>query len=378
MRFIAILLIISLSQLTRGQNIRINYTDTVLYEDYQTNNFTFPQKFNAYELFIIENNQYRLKRINKESNSIAFAKLDKTLTAFELNSAFYMAKTKNKNASCGFVLHGQSTGKGAILIEVNRKGRLKVSKRFDGQTRYLSGTPKEQGWIKTKAINKGGRNTIKVKVAKGYYDIYFNGKHAYTAFDPQFKQGKVGFYVNANSEMVVYNFLILEQKKGLEVPVDNPGGSLTVKPGGIADPEFQEVIKLFKVKIDEQEAQIKVLQKDLDRCKSTLNYDTTMVANFKTITANNRILTQKLDSTTRALKAANKRLKYLESLKEDIEKGSNGDLVLNLTSILATIKEENKSLKSEVSVLQISNTELKKDNEVLLREVERLKYRLGE
>ena len=364
--------------MTRGQNIRINYTDTVLYEDFQTNNYTFPQKFNSYELFIVENNQYRLKRLKKESNSIAFAKLDEELETFELNSTFYLEKSKNKKASCGFVLHGQSTGKGAIIIEVNRKGRLKVSKRFDGQTRYLSGTPKEQGWIKTKSINKGGKNTIKVKVAKGYYDIYFNGKHAYTAFDPQFKRGKVGFYVNAESEMLVYNFLVLEQKKGLEVPVDNPGGSVTVNPGGITDPSFQEVIKLFKVKIDEQEAQIKILQKDLDRCKSTLNYDTTMVANFKTITENNKILTRKLDSTSRALTVATKRLKYLESLKEDIEKGSNGDLVLNLTSILATLKEENKSLKTEVSTLQITNAELKKDNEVLLREVERLKYRLGE
>ena len=81
----------------------------------------------------------------------------------------------------------------------------------------------------------------------------------------------------------------------------------------------------------------------------------------------------KLDSTTQALNQNQNRLAYLESIKEDVEKGSNGDLVLNLTSILAELKKENKSLKKEQVAYKNKNEQLKEDNKILLREIDRLK-----
>ena len=107
-----------------------------------------------------------------------------------------------------------------------------------------------------------------------------------------------------------------------------------------------------------------------------LNYDTTLVARSSELEINNRILSNKLDSTSKELTRNKKRLIYLESLKEDIEAGSNGDLVLNLTTILAEVKNDNKKLKTEAGALKTTNDQLKKDNEVLLREIERLKYML--
>ena len=80
------------------------------------------------------------------------------------------------------------------------------------------------------------------------------------------------------------------------------------------------------------------------------------------------------DSLSRELNKSKKRLSYLESMKEDVEKGSNGDLVLNLTSILAESTKENKSLKQNVSAMEQENTSLKDTNKILLREIERLKY----
>ena len=56
---------------------------------------------------------------------------------------------------------------------------------------------------------------------------------------------------------------------------------------------------------------------------------------------------------------------YLESLKDDIEAGSNGDLVLNLTTILAEVKNENKSLKQQLAESDKEKEGLKTDNVVL-------------
>ena len=105
-----------------------------------------------------------------------------------------------------------------------------------------------------------------------------------------------------------------------------------------------------------------------------LTYDTTLLTKSTRLESENRILNKTLDSTSFALRKANKRLKYLESMKQDIEQGSNGDLVLNLTSILTGIKRENQTLKITTEELAKSNAQLKKDNAVLLRELERLKY----
>ena len=104
-----------------------------------------------------------------------------------------------------------------------------------------------------------------------------------------------------------------------------------------------------------------------------LNYDTTIVARASFLEVENKVLLYKLDSTTRILNQNQKRLVYLESIKEDVENGSNGDLVLNLTSILADLKSENKSLKKNQKDYTNTNKQLKEDNKILLREIDRLK-----
>ncbi|NNJ54605.1 MAG: hypothetical protein HKP14_00655 [Bacteroidia bacterium] len=375
MRIISFAIIISLSLLTKGQNVFTKFQDTVLHDNFVSNQYNFPQKYNALELFIVENDQYRLKRINDNSYSISYAKLENDISSFEIRANILLVRTKNKKASGGLVLHGQSAGNGAIVFEINSKKRFKISKLFDNQLRYLSGTPKEQGWVKSSAINKKGRNEIRVVTEGGYYDLYINNKHVYTAYDNQFVEGKVGFYVNASSELLVYDVLVKKKKKG--VIEQEIGGSDSSGGGSISDPSFQEVIVLFKAKIDEQQIEINNLKKENDKCRSMLNYDTTLVTKAQEYQINNQILTHKLDSTSSELRKAQKRLVYLESVKEDIEKGSNGDLVLNLTTILAELKKENKDLKQESADIKAVNAGLKKDNEVLLREIDRLKYMLN-
>ena len=137
--------------------------------------------------------------------------------------------------------------------------------------------------------------------------------------------------------------------------------------------EFQEVILIFKTKIDNQQAIIKKLKKQVDKYRSMLNYDTTIIARVSLLEVENKTLSYKLDSTTRVLNQNQKRLVYLESIKDDVENGSNGDLVLNLTSILADLKRENKLLKKNQVDYSNIKKQLKEDNKILLREIDRLK-----
>ncbi len=374
MRIIAFGLIISLSLLTKGQNVFTKFQDTVLIDNFSENRYQFPQKYNAFELFIIENNQYRLKRISESSHSVSYAKIDKPLESFEVISTIQLVKTKNKMASGGLIVHGQTIGNGAIIIEINGKKRFKVSKMYEGQMRYLSGSTKGDGWVKSSAISKKGKNKIMLKVENGYYDLYINNKFVYSAFDNQFVDGNFGFFINGASEMTVSDILVKQEATGFGLATGNP--SDTSKGNSLADPSFQEVILVFRTKIDQQQAEIERLQKEVDQCKSMLNYDTTLLSKANQLEIDNEELSLKLDSASNALTIANKRLKYLESFKEDIENSSNGDMILNLSNILADIKVENKELTQKAARLEAQNAGLKKDNEVLMREIDRLKYML--
>jgi hypothetical protein len=376
MRLLSFVLIISLSHFTNGQNIFSNFTDTVTYDNFETNKYNFPQKYTALELSIIENSQYRIKRSSNDGKSISYLKLDDPLYAYEVSATLEVPKGNSKTASGGLVLNGQTAVNGAILLEINNKKRFRVSKIYNEQSRYLVGNPKDNGWVKSKKLNKGGKNVVGVKVEDGYFDIYFNGIYAYTAYDTQFEDGRVGIFASANSEIIATNFLVKKKKSKLTGTVTSDNDQQDDSNNDNSDPAFQEVILFFKTKIDQQQVTISSLQTEVDRCKSMLNYDTTLVARSTELELNNRILSNKLDSTSRELTRNKKRLIYLESLKEDIEAGSNGDLVLNLTTILADVKRDNKKLKTEAGALKTTNDLLRKDNEVLLREIDRMKYML--
>lgn len=54
-----------------------------------------------------------------------------------------------------------------------------------------------------------------------------------------------------------------------------------------------------------------------------------------------------------------KRLEFLESMKADLEKSSNGDLIINLTQLLAAEKNENAELKNELTKVKERNADLK-------------------
>ncbi|MGB1038208.1 MAG: hypothetical protein ACPGYY_06130 [Bacteroidia bacterium] len=361
-----------MSQFTKGQNVFTTFPDTLVYDDFSSESTSFTQKYNTYELSTIEKGLYRLKRLSGENQSISYFKYSEPFYSYEISTTLEIVKSK-PSPSGGLVLHGQSTVVGGLFIEFNNERHFRAYKLTSLGTRLLSGSAETDGWIKTKCLNKRGKNKITAKVKDGYVDLYFNDDYTYTIFDVEFDNGKIGILANANSEIMAHDFLILKEKSLIDKVVKGDDDNADQNEG---DPAFQEVILIFKTKIDQQQKEITTLQSELDQCKSMLNYDTTLVNRAQELEASNKSLSHRLDSTTKMLEVNKKRLEYLESMKEDIENGSNGDLVLSLTEILTGIKKENKSLKKSSQAKTIENAQLKKDNAVLLREIERLKYLL--
>jgi len=373
MRFLSFVFIITLSHFTKGQNVFSKFPKISVQDNFETNNNNLPQKYNSQEISIIENGNYRIKRISNLGRSISYLKMDKELFTYSVSATISIAN----GTGGGLILNGQSTINGGIFVELNGKKRFRIIKTSGEQVRLLSGKPKDQGWVKSSNINKKGYNELMVRVEDGNYDIYINGKFTYTTFDDQYKSGRVGIVADAASELFVSEFTLMTKADALTSGLSGSGGNDGTQSSNSGDPAFEEVVLIFKTKIDQQQVTINTLQREVDKCKSMLNYDTSLVTRSAYLEQNNRTLSFRLDSTTRELSKSIKRLEYLESMKADIEKGNNGDLVLSLTSILANVKKENAALEAEHKKAQDRNAILKKDNEVLLREIERMKYMLN-
>lgn len=355
---------------TYGQNVSIDFNDTLVYENFKLNtSAAFPQKFNTVELSIFENGTYRIHRMAPEGKSILYLKEKQLPEQYELSSTLTLSKM-TENAAGGIVCHASSTPNSALFFEINTNRKFRILKLIDNELLFLSGDAKDNGWVKNQAIEKLDPNVITLKTANGYSDFYINGTFIQSIYDFQLQAGKVGFVVGPKSEIVVEDLLIKHAQKKL-ITIDDT--SPTNKTIDNQNNDFKEVILLFKTKIDKQQLTIAELQKEVDKYRSMLNYDTTLISRASGLEKENAQLASKLDSTTQALLVKESRLAYLESMREDIEKGSNGDLILNLTLILAELKKENKQIQQEKIDYQNNNEQLKEDNKVLLREIERLK-----
>jgi len=370
MRFLIFVFTIGTFILTQGQNVFTNFEDTLCLENFNDNSTKkFPQKFNSLELSIIENGNYRINRMETTGRSIVYLNENENINSFELRTSVKFSKSPNVSSG-GIIFHRQSNPNRALFFEINNERKFRVTKLFNQQSKILSGEPKFLGWVKNTSIEKSGTNTLTIRTNKGYSDFFINGDFIQTIYDIQLQEGRIGLFAGAESEIIIDDFLLKTKLKK-----ENVLGISTDFKENKDEPtiEFQEVILIFKAKIDKQQATISKLQKEVDKYRGMLNYDTTLVSRASFLESENKVLSFKLDSTTQALNQNQNRLAYLESIKEDIEKGSNGDLVLNLTSILAELKKENKSLKREQVAYKNKNEQLKEDNKILLREIDRLK-----
>ena len=83
---------------------------------------------------------------------------------------------------------------------------------------------------------------------------------------------------------------------------------------------------------------------------------------MKVLSKENNSLKTKVEQLEKDLAQQQKRLSYLESMKEDIESQTNGDIILHLTKLLSEQKEENNQLKKEKIELQKEVSELRRRN----------------
>lgn len=358
MRFFIWLVILFLSKLSFGQNIYASFDRQVIRESFDMPDENWDQRFTNYELMATQKGHYLMQNKNSGGISVSFPYSITTLKNAWASVDISLPK-KGKNTG-GMVLWANKAGNEAILIELSNKGKLRVQKISSTGSYVFTGTD-DEGFKSIPGYKKKKPNTLSVKAENNYFDIYVNNVFIAGYSDGQVNEGRIGLFVSSGSVMQADNFSVFAK---MDEVIEKPAPEKPKETG------MDEVLLLFKNKIDQQEKEILKLQAELNNCKLASGVDTTARRANKELMQKNQELIRQVAKLEADMETNKKRLAYLESMKQDIEKSSNGDLVLSLTELLAKeksnsaqTKEQNEKLKIEVFVLQ--------------KELEELKYRLS-
>ena len=363
MKYLGLIMLLFLSKFTSGQTSPRVYTtfeNVAVFDDFSYITNRWAQKSSSSERFIISDKKYTVSRVKNSYFSITLAKDVHSLSDFELITSIEVEKSKeNSKASGGIVLKAQKSGNAALVIEINNKRQYRINALRNGVMKPLFGE-KNDGWIKSKYLNKSGINEVKIATKGGEYDVYFNNQFTRSFIETSFKSGRVGFFANAQSTLVGHVFILKINGSLQDTPEKED--EVDVESGSGTDDTYTELVKVFKAKIDKQQAEIERLTYDLNICQANLAIDTTSATKVKVLEEEKQALQTERDQLDEELKQTKKRLTYLESMKEDIESQTNGDLILHLTGLLSKEKEKNKALEKQVQDLKNEIGELRRRN----------------
>lgn len=363
MKYLGLIWLIFLSQFTNGQNARrvfTTYQNVAVFDDFSYVTDRWDQKKTGSESLIISENVYTIQRIKDSYFTVSLARDIPALSDYEMIASIEVERDKsNKEASGGLIFNAQSSGNGALILEINNKKQFRISVLNNGHKTAMFGD-KNGGWQKSKYLNKKGINEIRLVTQGNEYDLYFNDVYERSFIQTSFSSGKVGFFADARSTMLARLFIIKINGQLDETPAKKKEEVSETTSGG--DDTYVELVKVFRDKIDKQQAEIAKLTEDLNICKANLSIDTASVSKVKVLKEENIKLKEDLKKLESDVEQAKKRLAYLESMKEDIESQTNGDLIIHLTELLAKEKEKNKKLTAEKQELQKEVGELRRRN----------------
>ena len=170
-------LLLSTILLTNGIAQQISataYNKVIIHEDFSTEGNFFPIVTTTENYFILDKGDYLLSRNNEDSEYAIIAN-NSSATNFVLKTAVRIGPSNNKTASVGIIIKAQQDGKGAIIFEINKKGEYRIKQLLENTYKTLSGSSKQEGWVKNKTINGvDDHNFIEIRTESNIYDVFVN------------------------------------------------------------------------------------------------------------------------------------------------------------------------------------------------------------
>jgi hypothetical protein len=351
-----------------GQEVNKDFTKLLLNEQFDNIDKNWSTTFNADNLFIGQNGFYELFRRSKKSGYYLFANNAEEYSAFQLEVGLVFGDHDNKRQSAGILMMAHSETSEGLSVEINGKKEYRIVRVYKDKKAPLSGGS-GSGWTKAASALTRSENVITIKTYEKVYDLYLNGMYVQSFTDIELNKGKLGVYVGPDSKVKFdYMKVLGEDKKQL---VD-----MEVNDKRSEEESFTQIIVKLKDQINRKDKEIDDYKTKLKLCENGSTGRTasdTAVYNQK----------NRLQASVIALEEENEELKFkllqmeeellkLRDFKEGVEKGNDGDIIINLTNMVSNQKNSIETLEKYNKILNNENNSLFMETKELTKQVDKL------
>lgn len=346
-----------------GQEVNKEFTKLLLSEQFDQADKNWSSTFNADNLFIAQNGYFELYRRSKKSGYYLFPLKSEEYSSFQIEASIVFAEHKNKRQSAGILMMASSETSGGISVEINQKKEYRVVRVYKDKQVPLNGSA--NGWIKFSNGLTKVENIITIKTYDKVYDLYLNGIYAQSFTDIELNKGKIGIYVGPDSK-VKFDYLKILGEDKTELT------NLDVSDVKGEEQAFTQIILKLKEQINKKDKDIDELRTKLKLCENGAGgnrvvNDTALVNQKNRLFAQVTVLEEENEDLQLRLISLEAELEKLRNFKNDVEKGNDGDIVINLTNMVSnqkstieSLEKNNKSLNDENNSLFMETKDLTK------------------
>ncbi len=350
-----------------GQEVNKDFTKQLLNEQFDNVENNWNTTFNADNLFIAQNGFYELYRLSKKSGYYLFSNSAEEYTAFQLEVGLVFGDHDNKRESAGVLMMAHAETSEGLAVEINRKKEYRVIRVYKDKQVPLTGSG--TGWKKASQAITRLENTISIKTYDKVYDLYINGIFIESFTDIELNKGKLGLYVGPDSKVKFdYMKVLGEDKKEL--------ANIDVNDSKSEEQAFTQIIVKLKDQINKKDKEIDELRTRLKLCESSGAGGNTADTGLYNLKNRLQVSVNKLEAENEDLKftllTMEDELQKLRDFKEGIEKGSDGDIIINLSNMVSNQKNSIETLEKHNKALNNENNSLFMETKELMKQVDKL------
>lgn len=359
-KLIGLFAVLSLFYPAHTQQVTKEFNRLMMDDDFTRLAGNWNQLSNADNLFIGTDRGFQVWRKNLKSGFFLLPEKSEMYTVFEA-SVHFGFEPGAKNQSAGMVLQAQADGSGALVIEVNRKKQYRIRRAVNNRMISISG--EGEGWVKAGKYITTGENELMVRTYDKIYDLYINGSFVKSFTEIEYSEGKIGLYIGPGSKAVFHR---------LNVKTDDDHATQKGSGTGPVDEEktLAQVIVKLKESINKKDKRIAELETELRMAQSRGQQDTVILRQKNEAESRWMSCARELESLKSDRELLQIRVKNLEDFREQIKNSENGDVIINLTKLSATQKEQIETLQKANKVQAQAIEQLKQeraDAEALLK-----------
>jgi len=347
-RTVVFILFISFYFPVSGQLVREKFDKMTLSENFDSSTSMWTMVANLDNLFIVQDGEYILNRKTQVSPFAVVAGFNNESAVFRLVSSLKLEKTATEDGSAGLLFMAQDDGKGGFIFEINKSKQYRVKQITGGSYKYVSGEPKNNGWVKSNALSELNLyNLVDIRIADKNYDVYVNNTFLMSFTEPAYKTGKLGIIIGPGSKARVDFFYVFSSSRvsipdpGVTAGADKTsGGEAAVQSPDII--QLAESIILLKTQINKANEDNEVLRHTIDAYKMDSK---DAEANLRTYEKNIKVLQDELKKQNLRMDSLVKVNAELMKYKELVAGNENSDLIITLSKTVKSEKEANEELR---------------------------------